>query len=159
MNMSNTTAGGNGNGSDAPGQRQLTLRHIYLKDVSFESPNTPATLMKPMQPEVKINLTSGHKPLGDSSHEVVVHISVHATVEDESLFLVEVDQAGVFQVTGCTPEEVEIILGTHCPATLFPYIREVVSSLVANGGFPQLLLQPINFEALYAQNLQTRKDA
>ena len=151
---------GNGNGSGATAvPRQFALRQLYVKDISFESPNVPGVFSGQIEPDVQLNLHSAHKPVGDDLYEVVLHMNVHATAKEKSLFLVEVEQAGLFQVGGYTPEEVKVILGTHCPATLFPYAREVISSLVGKGGFPTLLLQPINFEALYAQALKARDKA
>lgn len=151
----NTPHAGNGNGNGAAaaaGNRQFMLRQLYVKDISFESPNTPAIFTAgQLDPDVKLNLNSAHKAVGDDNYEVVLHLNVHATSGEKSLFLVEVQQAGLFQLSGFTAEESKAILGVHCPATLFPYAREVISSLVGRGGFPTLLLQPINFEALYAQ--------
>lgn len=160
MASTSPTGNGNGNGGGAPGvQRQFALRQLYVKDISFESPNAPGVFSGQIEPDVKLNLHSAHKPMGEDVYEVVLNLNVHATAKDKSLFLVEVEQAGLFQVSGYTMDEVKIILGTHCPATLFPYAREVISSLVGRGGFPTLLLQPINFEALYAQSLQARNKA
>ena len=158
--MASTNPAGNGNGSaggEAAVQRQFGMRQLYVKDISFESPNAPAVFMAPVEPDVKLNLHSAHKALGDDVYEVVLNLNVHATAQEKSLFLVEVEQAGLFQVSGFTPDEVKIILGTHAPAALFPYARELISSLVGRGGFPALILQPINFDALYAQAQQTRK--
>ena len=159
MSNTNPTGSGNGNGSTGTAPRQFVLRQLYVKDISFESPNVPGIFSGQLEPDVKLNLHSAHKALDDDLYEVVLHLNVHATAKEKSLFLVEVEQAGLFQVSGYTPDEVKIILGTHCPATLFPYAREVISSLVGKGGFPTLLLQPINFEALYAQALQARDKA
>lgn len=146
--MSSPTTG-NGNGG-AP-QRQFALHQLYIKDLSFESPNAPAALLEPFQPEMKLNLQTSHKPVGNDNYEVILHVTVHAVAKEKSLFLVELQQAGVFQVTGYSPEEVKVILGAHCPTTLFPFAREAIYSLVGRSGFPPLLLQPINFEALYAK--------
>ncbi len=157
--MASTNPTGNGNGGSAPVQRQFALRQLYVKDISFESPNSPAVFTGQIEPDIKLNLHSAHKPVGEDVYEVVLHLNVHATEKEKSLFLVEVQQAGVFQVSGYTQDEVKLILGTHCPATLFPYAREVISSLVGRGGFPTLLLQPINFEAIYAQAQQARSKA
>lgn len=154
--MADTNPGDN---VGAAPQRQFTLRQLYVKDISYESPNAPAIFSGELDPEIKVNLHSANEALGDDVYEVVLHLNVHATANDKSLFLVEVEQAGLFQVSGFTLDEARAILGTHCPATLFPYAREVVSSLVGKGGFPSLLLQPINFDALYAQAQQSRNKA
>jgi len=157
--MASINPTGNGNGDVGVAARQFMMRQLYVKDISFESPNVPGIFSGQFEPEVKLNLHSAHKPLGDDLYEVVLHLNVHATGKDKSLFLVEVEQAGLFQVSGYTAEEAKLILGIHCPAALFPYAREVISSLVGKGGFPALVLQPINFEALYAQALKSRDKA
>ncbi|MBM4195736.1 MAG: protein-export chaperone SecB [Gammaproteobacteria bacterium] len=160
--MASTNPGGDGNGSGAATTpaRQFNLRQLYIKDVSFESPNTPAIFSAgAVEPDVKMNLQSSNRQVGTDAWEVVLQINVHATAKEKSLFMVEIEQAGLFQVAGYTAEETQIILGTHCPATLFPYARELISSLVGRGGFPTLLLQPINFEALFQQSQQARSKA
>lgn len=157
--MASTNPAGNGNGSPAVAPRQFALRQLYVKDISFESPNAPGIFSGQLEPDVKLNLHSAHKTVGEDLYEVVLNLNVHATAKEKSLFLVEVQQAGVFQVGGYTTDETKAILGTHCPATLFPYAREVISSLVTRGGFPALLLQPINFDVLYAQALKARDKA
>ena len=152
MASTNPTGNGNGNGSSVGDstQRQFGLRQLYVKDISFESPNAPAVFMGQMEPEVTLNLGSSTKSLGEDVYEVVLKVNVHATAEQKtkSLFMVEIEQAGLFQVSGFSPDEVNIILGTHAPAALFPYARELVSSLVGRGGFPSFVIQPINFDAL-----------
>ncbi len=154
QDMASVNPAGNGNGGSATLPRQFTLRQLYVKDISFESPNAPAIFTGEVEPDIKLNLHSAHKPMGDDVYEVVLHLNVHATSREKSLFLVEVEQAGLFVVSGFDLDEVKVILGTQCPATLFPYAREVISTLVGKGGFPALLLQPINFESLYTQAQQ-----
>lgn len=156
--MSDTTPGGtaagkgNGNGSAAASQRQFGLRRLYLRDVSFESPNTPAVFMQNLgDPEIKLNLRTSHRDLGEGNTEVVLHVSAHAQIGDKTLFLVELDQAGVFHISGFPAEEARAIIGIACPNTLFPYAREAVSSMVQRGGFPPLVLQPIDFTGLFNQ--------
>ncbi|MDH3978250.1 MAG: protein-export chaperone SecB [Gammaproteobacteria bacterium] len=143
----------NGNGSTQSGQ--FALKKLYIKDLSFESPNAPAIFEDPgvasADPQVKLNLKNSHKSLGDNHCEVVLHVSVHATLNDKSLFMVEIEQAGVFKISGYSDAEKKKLIGTHCPSALFPYAREAVSSLIGKGGFPAMLLQPINFDAIYAQ--------
>jgi preprotein translocase subunit SecB len=146
--MASTNPTGNGNGGS---QRQFTMHQLYIKDLSLESPNSPAVFSEQFQPEMKLNLQSSNKPLGSDLYEVVLQLSVHATVKDKSLFLIELQQAGIFQIIGYSAEEIKPILGAACPSTLFPFAREVIYSLVGRSGFPPLVLQPINFEALYVQ--------
>ena len=161
--MASTNPGGdgsNGNGGVTPPARQFALRQLYVKDISFESPNVPGIFSAgAIEPDVKMNLESANKQVGSEAWEVVLQINVHATAKEKSLFMVEIEQAGLFQLVGYTAEEVQIILGTHAPAALFPYAREAISSLVGRGGFPTLLLQPINFDALFAQSQQQRAKA
>jgi preprotein translocase subunit SecB len=158
--MSNGNGNSNGNGAGAANrQLQLLLRQLYVKDLSFEAPNSPAVFGEKFDPDVKLNLQTAHTQVAEDVYEVVLHLSAHATAGERSLFLVELDQAGLFQMSGYNADEMKLILGTHCPATLFPYAREAISSLVVRGGFPPLLLQPINFDALFAQTQRTRDSA
>jgi preprotein translocase subunit SecB len=143
---------GNGNRSNEAVNRSFLLQQLYVKDVSFESPNSPGIFQQTgVEPETELNIRNSHTVLGEDRYEVVLHINVHAKKGDDTIFLAELDQAGVFLVQGYRPEETAILLGIQCPATLFPYARETVSSLVGKGGFPPLILQPINFDALFAR--------
>lgn len=134
-------------------QKQVSLQKLYLKDLSFESPNSPQVFSsKDWNPKTNLNLRSSHTPGGDDLHEVVLTITVDTKQEDRTVFLVEVQQAGLFHIRGYEPEQLEAIVGSFCPNTLFPFAREVVASIVSRGGFPEFLLQPINFDALYAES-------
>jgi preprotein translocase subunit SecB len=134
-------------------QRIILLQKIYIKDFSFESPNSPDVFTGgEWSPKTDLNLRSSHNNVQDDIHEVVLTITVNAKHEEKTLFLVEVQQAGLFQISGYSKDEFETIVGTFCPNTLFPYVREAVASIVARGGFPEFLLQPINFDALYAES-------
>ena len=133
--------------------RQILLQKIYVKDFSFESPNSPKVFTSgEWSPKTNLNLRSSHSPSHDDVHEVVLSVTIDAKHEDMTLFLVEVHQAGLFQISGYSKDEFEAIVGTFCPNTLFPYAREAVASVVARGGFPEFLLQPINFDALFAES-------
>ncbi len=153
MNETTTANGINGNGASASAEsKQFVLQHLYVKDMSFESPSAPQIFQGGnIEPETELNIRSGHAELSEGLYEVKLHISVHAKQDDQTIFLVELEQAGVFQIGGYATDEINTLLGTHCPATLFPYVRETISSLVSKGGFPPLMLQPISFDALYAQ--------
>lgn len=149
---------GNGNGSNSD-QLQFALQQIYVKDLSFEAPTTPATFAREqIEPEIKMNLKNSHTTVGTDTYEIVLHVSVHAMVKEKTIFLVEIDQAGLFFIKGYPPAELTKLIGTYCPTTLFPYVRETISSTIGKGGFPAILLQPINFDALYAQASQERKN-
>jgi preprotein translocase subunit SecB len=151
----------NGNGSsktEGGSNRAFLLQQLYVKDLSFEAPNTPQIFQESsIEPETELNIRNSHSGIGDNLYEVVLHISVHAKKESQTIFLAEIDQAGLFLVRGYNPDQTNLLLGTQCPATLFPYAREAVSSLVGKGGFPPLILQPINFDALYAQAREQQK--
>jgi len=135
-------------------QQIVNLEKIYLKDVSFETPNSPQVFTKEWQPEINIDLASNGQAMGEDHYENVLTITVTAKNDGEVAFLAEVHQAGIFQITGFSEEQLAPVLGIFCPTTLFPYAREALSSLITHGGFPQMLLNPVNFEALYAQNQQ-----
>lgn len=151
--MASDTNGGNGNGSGAAPARQYVLRVVYVQDVSFEAPHAPGILFaQEQQPELKFQMESSHRQRDRNAYEVILHASVHATAGDKSLFLVEVKQGGLFEIAGFSPEETLALLKIKAPEALYPYACELIGSLVSRGGFPRLQLQPINFEALYAQS-------
>ncbi|HHH38140.1 MAG TPA: protein-export chaperone SecB [Sedimenticola sp.] len=145
----------NNQASDTP--REFALQRIYVKDISFETPNSPAIFTQEWKPESTLNLNSSVNRLDESSYEVVLTVTVTTKVDDKTAFLVEVQQAGIFAIRGFPENEMGPMLGAYCPNLLFPYAREVVSDLVTKGSFPQLLLTPVNFDALYAQHLQERQ--
>lgn len=152
--MSESTTNGTGTPDQAAAEagRQFALRQLYVRDMSFESPNSPGILTESgLEPEIKLNLRTTHRDLGNGVTEVVLHVSVHALAGQRTVFLVELEQAGSFQIGGFPPDEVRAIIGIACPNVLFPYAREAVSSIVQRGGFAQLLLQPIDFSSLFAQ--------
>ncbi len=148
----NSNSNGNGNGSDKAAPNFL-LQQIYVKDLSLEAPNSPQIFAEQnIEPETELNIRNAHSALDENGNfEVILHISVHAKVGDRTIFLVELDQGGIFRIAGFTTEQTAMLLGTQCPATLFPYAREAIATLVGKAGFPPLVLQPINFETLYAQ--------
>ena len=136
-------------------QKQISINKIYLKDFSFESPKAPDVFRSgEWKPQTDLNLRSSHSPLeGDQHlHEVVLTITVDAKQDDTTLFLVEIQQAGLFQIAGYAEEEFSAIVGSFCPNILFPYARESIAAVVQKGGFPEFVLQPINFDALYMQS-------
>ena len=139
-------------------EKQIMLQRIYVKDCSFESPRAPEIFSQTLSPAINVNMETGTKPLADGNVEVVLSVTAKATHEDRAVFLVEVHQAGVFTIKGFSEQELNMILATYCPTILFPYLREAVSDLTLKGGMAPLLLQPVNFDAVYAQKLaeQTR---
>jgi len=138
--------------SEQPVQVQMRLERIYLKDASFESPNSPKVFAVQWHPEIKVDINTKATPLDGDRHEVVLKITVEAsTAEEGTGFIVEVHQAGVFVVERANVDHLRHILGVTCPTTLFPYVRESIDSLVVKGGFPPLNIAPVNFEAVYAE--------
>jgi len=140
--------------------RQVTLQKLFLKDCSLEVPQAPQVFTRPWQPQVEVNVGTNAKPLGNDQYTLVLTITVTAKLGEDVAFLVEVHQGGIFLLTGFgNDNERAAILGAHCPTTLFPFARQQVAELVMNAGFPQLLLQPVNFEQLYVQHLQRQRAA
>lgn len=141
-------------------QVQLSIERIYLKDASFESPGSPAVFTEQYKPEIQVDLNTRVNSLGDNRHEVVLSTTVTANREGgKTAFIVEAQQAGIFNIDGVTGAPLQQILGVHCPNTLFPYLRESIDHLVVKGGFPPLRLAPVNFEALYAQALNQQQQS
>lgn len=136
--------------SASDGMPQVGLQKVYVKDCSFESPNSPAIFTGAWKPEIALNLTTRNNDLDGDSTEVVLEVSVEAKHDGNVAFLVEVQQAGIFLLKDFTPEDRAKMLASYCAAQLYPYAREVVSDLVGKGGFPMLHLQPISFEAVLA---------
>ena len=144
--------------------RQFALQRIYLKDVSFESPRAPLIFLNPeWQPNINVQVENTSSQLGEGVFEVALKITATATTEvegkQETAFLAEVTHAGIFTIVGFEGAELGHIIGSICPTQLFPFTRETVADLVVKGGFPSLLLQPINFDALYMQHMQQQTEA
>lgn len=136
-------------------QGQFAIQKVYVKDLSFETPHSPGIFQEKWSPSVNMDLSNGATPLGDHYYEVVLSITVTVSFENKTVYLVEVQQAGIFHILGFNEKSIEHLLATVCPNMLFPFAREIVSDLVTRGGFPQLLLAPVNFEALFQE--QTKK--
>ena len=138
--------------SETQPDAQFSLQRIYIKDVSFESPRAPEAFRQQWKPQVNLELNSRHVDLGDENHEVILSLTVTAKNEEEEvIYLVEVQQAGVFMLKGLNDEVLAQTLGSFCPNVLFPYAREAIDSIVIKGSFPALMLAPVNFDAIYAQ--------
>ncbi|MCX7627441.1 MAG: protein-export chaperone SecB [Methylophilaceae bacterium] len=135
----------------------FSIEKIYVKDMSLEAPNVPQIFLQHDNPQVNIELQNKTAMVDDGVFEVVVTITVTSKIQDKVAFLVEVAQAGIFVVRNMPQEALSGILGVACPNILFPYAREAISSTVVRAGFPPLLLNPINFEALYAQQLHQQQ--
>ena len=141
-------------------EKTLVIGKIYMKDFSFESPQAPEIFRAgEWAPKTDLNLRSQHTPLSDDNHEIVLTITVEAKVDDKTVFLVELQQAGLFNIVGYEGEELDAIVGSFCPNMLFPYARESIAGLIQKGGFPEFILQPINFDSLYVQSKQQQAAA
>ena len=136
--------------------KQLLLQKIYVKDLSFESPKAPAVFTTNASPQTQISIRTGSQSVAPSTFEVTLTLTVEAKEQDATIFLVEIAQAGIFYIEGYNTEEQGVLIGTFCPNTLYPFAREAIADVIGRGGFPQFLLQPINFDGLYAQAVQER---
>jgi preprotein translocase subunit SecB len=137
----------------------MRLERVYLKDASFESPGSPGVFSATWQPDISLEINTRSQKLGDERYEVVLTATVKASTEDRVAFIAEVQQAALFQMRGLEQAVLHRTLGTVCPTTLFPYVREAVDSLVVRGGFPALQLAPMNFEAAYEEALKQARSS
>lgn len=132
---------------------QFSLQRIYVRDLSFEAPKSPEIFRQEWTPSVELDLNTRQKPLEGDFHEVVLTLSVTVKTAGETAFIAEVQQAGIFLISGLDAAAMSHTLGAFCPNILFPYAREALDNLVTRGSFPALMLAPVNFDALYAQEL------
>lgn len=150
----NETPAGEAAPAAAEGGPRFQLQKIYVKDVSFEVPGAPDVFREEGAAEIKLNLSQNVNTVQDNIYEVVLTVTVTATTGDKTAYLAEVQQAGLFGIAGLEPPQQQAVLNTLCPHTLFPHASKTITSLVADGGFPPLVLQPINFDQVYQQRLQ-----
>ena len=135
--------------------KQFSIQKLYLKDVSFESPMTPeAFKAKQWNPTIDLNINNSHRQLDESHYEIVLRATVTAKHEDKTAFLIEVEQAGLFAISGFEQAELQYLIGSQAMSILFPYAREVVSDLSVRGGYIPVILSPVNFDALFQQSMQ-----
>ena len=145
--------------TQGPVTGQLAIQKVYLKDVSFEAPNSPGVFTDELNPTADVHFENRTTALDADNHEVVLKVTVKVQQDERNVYLVEVLQAGIFTIRGFPEQALPAILATACPNMLFPFAREAICDIVTKGGFPQLLLAPVNFEVLYAQELQRRQAA
>lgn len=139
-------------------KQQFGIQKLYVKDVSFESPTSPQSFsFKKWNPKIELNLTSDQNQIGENAYEVVLSVTITVSLDETTAFLVEVQQAGLFEIAGFDEEQKKFLLGTQCMTILFPYAREAVSDLSVRGGFPPLTMSPVNFDALYQQHVQQKQ--
>ncbi len=151
--MAEQQAANNQAGNEAA-QHEFGIQRIYVKDISLEAPNTPSIFLKQWQPEVNMDINTQSSVIEDDTHEVVLRLTITVKLAEETAFLIEVHQAGIFFVKGFPEDQLRHMLGSFCPNTLYPYAREAVTNLAIRGGFPQLYLTPVNFDALYEEHLK-----
>lgn len=140
--------------SEQQQEQQFIIQRIYVKDVSFEAPNSPGIFTQEWNPDTNLDLNTKVNTLTNDNYEVELFITITVKSDDKTAFLVEVKQAGVFFIQGYGQEQINHLLAAYCPNILFPYAREVIAGMVSKGSFPELHLSPINFDALYARRLQ-----
>lgn len=138
---------------------QFMIQRLYIKDLSFETKNTPAVFQQNWEPNMGLELHTQHTLLQEHVYEVVLSVTVTVKNQNDIAFLVEIKQAGIFTIQGAPTEQLEHLLGSFCPSILFPYAREAITSEVARASFPQLVLAPINFDALFVQQAEEKRKA
>lgn len=147
------------NGAADDNSPQFSLQRIYVRDLSFEAPKSPQIFRQQWEPSVSLDLNTRQKALESDFHEVVLTLSVTVKNGEEVAFIAEVQQAGIFLIKNLDTASMSHTLGAFCPNILFPYARETLDSLVTRGSFPALMLSPVNFDALYAQEMQRMQEA
>ena len=138
--------------SQQPNEVQVALQRIYLKDLSFESPDPIATFKSKWQPKVNLDIRNQNRKIDQDIYEVTLELTINAKNGENVAFIVEIEQAGIFLIKGLNGDQLNRVLGTFCLNVLFPYVRESIDSLCLKGSFPPLMLAPINFEQLYEQS-------
>ena len=149
-------AQGKSNPQESASQPEFLIQRLYIKDASFESPSAPGVFRENVQPAINLNIHTASSVLENKVHEVVLTATITASQQERHIFVIEVKQAGIFTINNIPAENMGGILGVTCPTILFPYLREVVTSLASSGGFPNFYLSPVNFEALYLNSLNQK---
>ena len=140
-------------------QSVFAIEKIYLKDLSLEIPNAPQIFLERENPQIDVQLHTEGAAVGDGIYQTILTVTITAKLKDTTMFLVEAAQAGIFRISNVEAAELDPVLGIACPNILFPYVREVISDVVTRAGFPPVLLNPMNFEALYQQQKQDAASA
>jgi len=144
--------------SEETPEPHFSIQKIYLKDASLESPNSPDVFSEgEWKPEINVQINSANTVVTKGIYEVVLTITITAKHGEKTAFLIETKQAGIFSISGFADDALGGLLGALCPETLFPFAREAIADIVNKGGFPQLLLQPVNFNAMYQQHIQQQQ--
>jgi|AntDeeMinimDraft_5_1070356.scaffolds.fasta_scaffold00050_51 preprotein translocase subunit SecB len=157
MAENDTQEGAAGAGQAEDNQPQFAMQRVYIKDSSFESPGAPQIFQEQWQPEVSMDLNTSHTRVGENQYEVVLTLTMTSKIGEKTAYIVEVQQAGIFVLKNFEGERLGQMLGAYCPNLLFPYARESIDTLVTKGSFPPLMLAPVNFDAIYQQAVERRK--
>ncbi|WP_131782317.1 protein-export chaperone SecB [Legionella gresilensis] len=139
-------------------EAQFMIQRVYVKDSSFEAPGTPGVFQQKWEPELTLDINTANNVLEKDVYEVILTLTATVKNQGATAFLAEVKQAGIFTIQGAVSPQLDHLLGSFCPNILFPYAREAITSEVIRGSFPQLVLAPINFDALYAQQLEQKRN-
>lgn len=132
-------------------ERQFGIQRIYVKDISLEVPESPKIFLEKWEPALHMDIATKAEPLEANTYEVVLTLTITVKIKAKTAFLIEVKQAGIFTLQGFSEEQIRPMLGAFCPNLLYPYARAIVTNVVAQAGFPQLYLAPVNFDAIYEQ--------
>ncbi len=138
-------------------EAQFLIQRVYIKDLSFEAPGAPETFQQKWEPDLSLDLQTSNTKLEADVYEVVLHVTATVKNQNNTAFLVDVKQAGIFTISGAPNEQLDHLLGSFCPSILYPYAREAITSEVIRGSFPQLVLAPVNFDALYMQQKEKKE--
>ena len=138
---------------DSQGQ-QFNIQKVFMKDMSFETPNSPAIFTEEWKPDINLQLTSNATPMAEGLFEVVLSLTVTAKLGEKTAYLAEIQQGGIFSLGGFDQQQMSHMLGAFCPNVLYPFAREAIADLIGKGGFPPVYVAPVNFDALYAQRMQ-----
>lgn len=134
-------------------QPSFNIEKLYVKDLSVEVPNAPAIFLEREAPQIDVNLSTANVAMGDNLYQASITVTVTAKTGDKTMFLVECSQVGIFRIQNVPEDQLPMVLGIGCPNIVFPYLRETISDVVIRAGFPPVLLNPVNFEAIYQQQL------
>jgi preprotein translocase subunit SecB len=140
-------------------QMGFNIEKIYVRDLSVEVPGAPAVFLEREQPQIDVQLNTQANNVGQDVFEVSITSTITAKIKDKTAFLVEITQAGIFRIQGVPQDQLPMVLGIGCPNIVFPYLRESISDVVIRAGFPPMLLNPVNFEALFMQQQQAAQQA
>jgi len=137
---------------------QFAMQRIYVKDLSFESPNSPTIFQNQWQPNVQMDLNTSNSQVGDNMYEVVLSLTLTTKIEESVAYIIEIQQAGVFMIEGIEGPQLAQTLNAYCPNLLFPYARETIDSTLSKGSFPALMLAPVNFDAIFADAVRRQQE-